>query len=140
VNPRDQYRWKKGGIQEKETMGSNGSQQTPLSASTVTNTRPVSNQCTQSDWQQAILPRDRNLSPSRSKDFVFSILSRTVLEHPFSWVLVSLSLGIKLPGHDTTRLQLVLRSRKLGSIHLLPHTPSWCSAELDKHRDNFILH
>jgi hypothetical protein len=28
----------------------------------------------------------------------------------------------------TTHLQLVPRSRKYGSIHPLPHTPSWCSA------------
>jgi hypothetical protein len=28
----------------------------------------------------------------------------------------------------TTHLQLVPRSRKRGSIHPLPHTPSWCSA------------
>jgi hypothetical protein len=29
---------------------------------------------------------------------------------------------------QTTHLQLVPRSRKCGSIHPLPHTPSWCSA------------
>jgi hypothetical protein len=32
--------------------------------------------------------------------------------------------GVKL----TTQLQLVSRSRKCGSIHPLPHTPSWRSA------------
>jgi hypothetical protein len=32
--------------------------------------------------------------------------------------------GVKL----TTHLQLVPRSRKYGSIHSLPHTPSWLSA------------
>jgi hypothetical protein len=37
----------------------------------------------------------------------------------------------------TTHLQLVPRSRKRGSIRPLPHTPSWCSAWLAKHRDNF---
>jgi hypothetical protein len=26
-----------------------------------------------------------------------------------------------------------------GSIHLLPHNPSWHSAELVKHRDNFYF-
>jgi hypothetical protein len=39
----------------------------------------------------------------------------------------------------TTHLQLVPRSRKYGSIHPLPHMPSWRSAELVKHRDNFTL-
>jgi hypothetical protein len=29
-------------------------------------------------------------------------------------------------------------SRKHGSIHTLPHTSSWLSAQLVKHRDNFI--
>jgi hypothetical protein len=42
---------------------------------------------------------------------------------------------VKLTAH----LQLVPRSRKRGSIHPLPHTPSWRSAYLVKHRDNFIL-
>jgi hypothetical protein len=32
--------------------------------------------------------------------------------------------GVKLTNH----LQLVPRSRKCGSIHPLPYTPSWCSA------------
>jgi hypothetical protein len=39
----------------------------------------------------------------------------------------------------TTHLQLVPRSRKCGSIHPLPHTSSWRSAELAKQRDNFIF-
>jgi hypothetical protein len=34
------------------------------------------------------------------------------------------SRGVKL----TTHLQLARRSRKCGSIHLLPHTSSWHSA------------
>jgi hypothetical protein len=36
----------------------------------------------------------------------------------------------------TTDLQPVPRSRKCGSIHPLPHTPSWRSAYVVKHRDN----
>jgi hypothetical protein len=43
--------------------------------------------------------------------------------------------GMKL----TTHLKLVLRSRKCGSIHPLSHTPSWHSAYLVKHRDNFTF-
>jgi hypothetical protein len=39
----------------------------------------------------------------------------------------------------TTHLQPVPRSRKRGSIHPLPRTPSWRSAWLVKHRDNFTF-
>jgi hypothetical protein len=39
-----------------------------------------------------------------------------------------------------THLQLVPRSRKCGSIQPLPHTPSWRSAYLVKHRDNFTFY
>jgi hypothetical protein len=39
----------------------------------------------------------------------------------------------------TTHFQLALRSRKFGSIYPLPHTPSWRSAYLVKHGDNFIF-
>jgi hypothetical protein len=43
-------------------------------------------------------------------------------------------------GKLTTHLRKELRSRKCGSIHSLPHTPSWCSAQLVKHRDNFTYY
>jgi hypothetical protein len=39
----------------------------------------------------------------------------------------------------TTQLQLVPTSRKRGSLHLLPHTPTWSSVELVKYMDNFTL-
>jgi hypothetical protein len=51
-----------------------------------------------------------------------------------------LSPWIKRPGRETDNsLQLVPKSRIRGSIHPLPHTPSWRSAQLVKHRDNFIF-
>jgi hypothetical protein len=40
----------------------------------------------------------------------------------------------------TTHLQLVARLRKHGFIHPPPHTPSWHSALLVKHMDNFTLY
>jgi hypothetical protein len=40
----------------------------------------------------------------------------------------------------TTRLQLVSMSKICGSIHPLPHTPSWGSTKLVKHRENFALY
>jgi hypothetical protein len=39
----------------------------------------------------------------------------------------------------TTHLQLVPRSRKRGSVHILQCTSSWRSAQLVKHRDSFTL-
>jgi hypothetical protein len=44
--------------------------------------------------------------------------------------------GVKL----TTHLQLVPRSRKMGSIHQLPHTPLWSTAYLVKHRNSFTFY
>jgi hypothetical protein len=47
-----------------------------------------------------------------------------------------------LSGRDvklTTHLQLVPRSRKYGSIHPLPYTPSWRCVFLVKHRDKFTI-
>jgi hypothetical protein len=43
--------------------------------------------------------------------------------------------GVKL----TTHFQLLPRSRKRGSMHPLPHTPSRRSALLVNHRDNFTF-
>jgi hypothetical protein len=37
-----------------------------------------------------------------------------------------------------TPFQLMLKSRKRGSTDPLPHTSSWHTAYLVKHRDNFI--
>jgi hypothetical protein len=41
------------------------------------------------------------------------------------------------PGNETDHLALVSRPRISGSMHKFPHTSSWHSAELVKHRDNF---
>jgi hypothetical protein len=63
---------------------------------------------------------------------IFFITSRPVLgptQPPIQWVSRALSPGVKRP-----------RSRKRGSIHPFPHTPSWHSAWLVKHRDNFIFY
>jgi hypothetical protein len=37
-----------------------------------------------------------------------------------------------------THLQLMPGSRERGSVHPLPHTPSWLCTQLVKHRDNFL--
>jgi hypothetical protein len=46
------------------------------------------------------------------------------IEKEFSASLIKLIRGVKL----TTHLELVPRLRKCGSIHALPHMPSWRSA------------
>jgi hypothetical protein len=93
-----------------------------------TNYHVESGWCSQySDQLWAGRLRSWSSSPSRVKNFLASTLFRLFLEatqSPIQWVPGALSLWVKLATH----LQLVLRSRKCGSIHPLPHMPSWCSA------------
>jgi hypothetical protein len=96
-----------------------------------------------SDWLRAGRPRARSLSPGRGKNFIVFKSSRLVLrptQPPIQWVTGALSPGVKrsdvkLPTH----LQIVPSSRKHGSIHPLPHTPSRRTAKLEKHRVNFTF-
>jgi hypothetical protein len=64
--------------------------------------------------------------------YYFSMSSRPALgctQPPIQWVPGALSQGWSGRGVKlTTHLQLVPRSRKCGSMHPLPHTPSWRSA------------
>jgi hypothetical protein len=61
--------------------------------------------------------------------------------HPISYPMCTGSSfpGVKAAGTWSWPLHLVPRSRKCGSIHPLPHTLSWRSAYLVKHRDNFTF-
>jgi hypothetical protein len=85
----------------------------------------------------------RSSSRGGVKNFLFSTLPRPALgstQPPIQWVPDALSPGESGQGVKlTTHLQLVPRSRKCGSIHPLPHTPSWRNASLVKHRDNFTF-
>jgi hypothetical protein len=68
----------------------------------------------------------RSSSPCRVKKSPFSTSSRPALgptQPPVQWVS-----GLKRLGREVDHLQLVLRSRKRGSIHPLSHTSSWRSA------------
>jgi hypothetical protein len=70
-------------------------------------------------------------SPDMVKNFLFSTSSRPALgstQPPIKRVPETLSAGVKGPAREADHLQLVPRSRKCGSIHPLPHTPSWRSA------------
>jgi hypothetical protein len=79
-------------------------------------------------------------SPGRVKNFYFSALSKPTLgptQPPIQWVPGSFFRGgLKL----TTRILLVLRSRKCGTIHPVPHMPSWHCAQLVKHTGQFYLY
>jgi hypothetical protein len=74
---------------------------------------------------------------------VFSMSSRPVLgptELPIHWVPGALSpVAKRLERGEADHSQLVPISRKRGFINPLSHTPSWRSALLVKHRDNFTL-
>jgi hypothetical protein len=69
-----------------------------------------------------------SLSPGRVKNLSLLHVVQTVSgAHPAFYPTGTG--GVFPPGMKlTTHLQLVLRSRKRGSIHPLSHTPSWRSA------------
>jgi hypothetical protein len=54
---------------------------------------------------------------------------RVPVKQEFSLLrVVQTGFGVKRPGLEAEYHQSVLRSRKYGSIHPLPHTSSWRSA------------
>jgi hypothetical protein len=86
-----------------------------------------------SDWLRAIPPKGRSSSPGRLKSFLFSPASRPALgptQLPIQWVLGALSPGVKRQGPQTHHSPPTSAEykKKCGSIHPLPHTPSWRSA------------
>jgi hypothetical protein len=87
-----------------------------------------------SDWLRAIRPKGRSSSPGRVKNILFSTSSRPALgptQPPIQWVPEGSFPGGKAAGASSwplTSSQCRPRSRKYGSIHPLPHTPSWRSA------------
>jgi hypothetical protein len=82
------------------------------------------------DWLPAGRPRSQSSSPGSVKNFLFSTSSRPALEAtqpPIQRLQGAFSRGVKRQWREA-HLQRVPRSRKSGSIHPLPHTPSWNSA------------
>jgi hypothetical protein len=64
-----------------------------------------------------------------SEGHINTLLSNINLKPPIQWVPGALTPGVKRPDREADHsLKLVPRSRKRGSIHPLPHTPSWRSA------------
>jgi hypothetical protein len=78
--------------------------------------------------QWAGRPRGRSSNPCKVKNFLCSTSSRPALrptQPPIQWVLGALSPGAKRPGREADHSPLtVSEGTKLGSMHLLPHTPS----------------
>jgi hypothetical protein len=99
--------------------------------------------CRYSNWLWAGRLRGWSLSTARGKIVLLCTLFTLVLgptQPPIQWVPWALFPGVMQPGVKlTTHFHLVLWSRMRGSIHSLPHTSSWGSAYLIKHRDNFTL-
>jgi hypothetical protein len=62
--------------------------------------------------------------------------------HPASYPMgtVAISPLVKRPGREADLSPLFsVDVKNGGNIHPLPHTPSWLSAQLIKHRDNFTF-
>jgi hypothetical protein len=62
--------------------------------------------------------------------------------HPASYAMSAegFSLGVKQPERDSDHSPSTSAEvKKTWIIHPLPHTSSWCRAELIKQRDNFTF-
>jgi hypothetical protein len=83
-----------------------------------------------SDWPRAGSPRGRSSSPGRVKNFLHVVQTGSGV-HPTSYPMgtgVSFP-GIKRPGREVDHLAPVSAEvRNGGSVHPVPHTPSWRSA------------
>jgi hypothetical protein len=79
-----------------------------------------------SDWLRAGRPRGQSSSPGRVKNFLHVVQTVSDAHQTFYSMAT-----------ESSHLQLMPRSRKCGATHPLLHTPSWRSAELVTHRDNF---
>jgi hypothetical protein len=75
--------------------------------------------------------------------FLLSTASRPPLglaQPPITWVPGALSLGVKRPGPEADHSPPSGSEVKNGgAMHPLPHTSSWCVAQLIKHTENFTF-
>jgi hypothetical protein len=81
---------------------------------------------------------DRSSSPGRVKNLLFSTSSRPALgstQPSIQWVPGSLSLGVRRPGREADHSPPAgAEVKKMWIYTSNPHTPSWRSAWLVKHR------
>jgi hypothetical protein len=81
-------------------------------------------------------------SPGGVKNFLFSTSFRPDVgsKPPIQCVPGTLSPGVKLPRHEADHSPPTSAEvKKTWSIHPLPYTPSWRSADFVKYRDNFTF-
>jgi hypothetical protein len=98
---------------------------------THTHTEELEQRSRYSDWLRTGQQRGQSSSPGRAKNVLRVVQTNSgsdaasyLMGTGGSFLGSKARVGLKL----TTQLQQLPRSRKCGSIHPLPHTPSWCSA------------
>jgi hypothetical protein len=88
-------------------------------------------------------PKDRSFSPGQVKNFLFStsvIPAPGFTQPPIQWVPGALSPGIKRQGREAKHSSpTTVEVKKIWIYTSSPHTPSWRSALLVKHSDNFTF-
>jgi hypothetical protein len=88
-------------------------------------------------------PRSRCSSPGRVKNVLFSMSSRPALrptQPPVQCVSSTPPTGVKRQRREADHSPPASAEvKKMWIDTSTPHTPSWCSAKLVKHRDSFIL-
>jgi hypothetical protein len=77
-------------------------------------------------------------------NFLFTTASRTALgltQPPFQWVLGVLSLRVKRPGREADHSPpSSAEVKECVELYLYsPNAPSWCGAQLKKHKEKFIF-
>jgi hypothetical protein len=94
-----------------------------------------------SDWPRAGRPRGLSSSSARVKNFLTVQTDSGV--HPTSYTMATgaLSPEVKRPGLEADHSPPAsVEVKKIWIYTPLPYTPSWRSAKLIKHRDNFTFY
>jgi hypothetical protein len=82
-------------------------------------------------------------SPSRVKNVLFFMFSRPAVgptQPPIQWVMGALSLRVQGQGCEADHSHPTSAEvKKMWTYTSTPHMPSWRSASLVKHRDNFTF-
>jgi hypothetical protein len=83
-----------------------------------------------SDWLRPGRRRGQISSLGSVKNFFLQVVQTGSGTHPTSYSIGTGGSfpGLKRPVREADHLQIVPRSKRCGSVHLLTHTPSWCSA------------
>jgi hypothetical protein len=95
-----------------------------------------------SDWPWTEWPRGQSSDSSSIKNSQFCIVVQTGSgEHPPTHPLIHWVSGVKWLGHEADHSPLIIvKVKKSGSIHPLPHIASWCSAQFVSTGTNLPSH